>query len=43
MFNKIIKTIRARLFYNPRNPENLTRIQEIVRSIGEQGTNPVEG
>jgi hypothetical protein len=43
MFNKIIKTIRARLFYNPRNPENLTRFQEIVRSIGEQGTNPVEG
>ena len=43
MFNKIIKTIRARLFYNPRNPENLTRFQEIVRSIGEQGTIPVEG
>ena len=43
MFNEIIKTIRARLFYNPRNPEKLTRIQEIALLIRKQGTNPVEG
>ena len=43
MFNQIINTIRDRLSDKPRKPENLTQMQEIARSIREQGTNQKEG
>ena len=43
MPNQIINTIRDRLRNNPRKLENLTRMQEIARSIREQGTNQKEG